>query len=174
MGRQNKVPALRPDRRRTFCEDGAQRHRVWPDGRVRGRVEHSAARQCRAAHRVTTPKRRRYANRSIISTISICETAEVWRRGSVVASWLLDLTAPALSKSPTLATFGARIGFGRRSLDNQCRDRGRRAGAGAQRCAVSALQLARRGGLRRQASVRDALRIRRTRGETEGVTIATL
>ena len=32
--------------------------------------------------------------------------AEVWRRGSVVASWLLDLTAHALSESPTLDDFG--------------------------------------------------------------------
>ena len=35
--------------------------------------------------------------------------AEVWRRGSVVASWLLDLTAEALAKSPTLAEFSGRV-----------------------------------------------------------------
>jgi len=35
--------------------------------------------------------------------------AEVWRRGSVVASWLLDLTAHALSVSPDLAGFGGRV-----------------------------------------------------------------
>jgi 6-phosphogluconate dehydrogenase len=39
----------------------------------------------------------------------IPEVAEVWRRGSVVASWLLDLTADALAKSPTLENFGGRV-----------------------------------------------------------------
>ncbi len=34
---------------------------------------------------------------------------EVWRRGSVVASWLLDLTAMALAKDPTLADFTGRV-----------------------------------------------------------------
>jgi len=38
--------------------------------------------------------------------IPVPEVAEVWRRGSVVASWLLDLTAHALSESPTLDDFG--------------------------------------------------------------------
>ncbi len=35
--------------------------------------------------------------------------AEVWRRGSVVSSWLLDLTAAALHESPTLDEFGGRV-----------------------------------------------------------------
>ena len=35
--------------------------------------------------------------------------AEVWRRGSVIASWLLDLTAAALHKDPALATFDGRV-----------------------------------------------------------------
>jgi len=35
--------------------------------------------------------------------------AEVWRRGSVVASWLLDLTAKALHQDPELAGFGGRV-----------------------------------------------------------------
>ena len=35
--------------------------------------------------------------------------AEVWRRGSVVASWLLDLTAIALLQSPDLADFSGRV-----------------------------------------------------------------
>jgi 6-phosphogluconate dehydrogenase len=35
--------------------------------------------------------------------------AEVWRRGSVVASWLLDLTAVALSESPELEEFTGRV-----------------------------------------------------------------
>jgi 6-phosphogluconate dehydrogenase len=35
--------------------------------------------------------------------------AEVWRRGSVIASWLLDLTAIALVKDPALAAFSGRV-----------------------------------------------------------------
>jgi 6-phosphogluconate dehydrogenase len=35
--------------------------------------------------------------------------AEVWRHGSVVSSWLLDLTAAALSQSPDLANFAGRV-----------------------------------------------------------------
>jgi 6-phosphogluconate dehydrogenase len=34
---------------------------------------------------------------------------EVWRRGSVIASWLLDLTATALVESPELAEFSGRV-----------------------------------------------------------------
>ena len=41
--------------------------------------------------------------------IDVSEVAEVWRRGSVVASWLLDLTAAALAESPELAEFAGRV-----------------------------------------------------------------
>jgi len=41
--------------------------------------------------------------------INTAEVAEVWRRGSVVASWLLDLTADALHASPTLDEFAGRV-----------------------------------------------------------------
>ncbi len=41
--------------------------------------------------------------------IPIAEVAEVWRRGSVVASWLLDLTANALLEDPELERFGGRV-----------------------------------------------------------------
>ena len=37
------------------------------------------------------------------------DIAEVWRRGSVIASWLLDLTAAALAKDPALAQFEGRV-----------------------------------------------------------------
>jgi 6-phosphogluconate dehydrogenase len=37
------------------------------------------------------------------------EVAEVWRRGSVVASWLLDLTATALNADPKLDGFAGRV-----------------------------------------------------------------
>ncbi len=39
----------------------------------------------------------------------IRDVAEVWRRGSVVASWLLDLTASALTRSPDLGGFSGRV-----------------------------------------------------------------
>ena len=37
------------------------------------------------------------------------DVAEVWRRGSVIASWLLDLTASSLLEDPQLAKFGGRV-----------------------------------------------------------------
>src|SRR5215510_5769443 len=37
------------------------------------------------------------------------DVAEVWRRGSVIASWLLDLTATALVQDPALETFAGRV-----------------------------------------------------------------
>jgi 6-phosphogluconate dehydrogenase len=37
------------------------------------------------------------------------DVAEVWRRGSVIASWLLDLAASALAGDPQLAKFGGRV-----------------------------------------------------------------
>ncbi|GLS21207.1 6-phosphogluconate dehydrogenase [Labrys miyagiensis] len=40
---------------------------------------------------------------------NLAEVAEVWRRGSVIASWLLDLTAAALIEDPALAKFQGRV-----------------------------------------------------------------
>jgi len=44
------------------------------------------------------PAERRY-------DLDLADIAEVWRRGSVVSSWLLDLTASALAEDPTLAKY---------------------------------------------------------------------
>jgi 6-phosphogluconate dehydrogenase len=41
--------------------------------------------------------------------LDVAEIAEVWRRGSVVASWLLDLTAAAMLEDPELEGFGGRV-----------------------------------------------------------------
>jgi 6-phosphogluconate dehydrogenase len=41
--------------------------------------------------------------------LDLGEVAEVWRRGSVIASWLLDLTAGALVKDPKLSQFAGRV-----------------------------------------------------------------
>jgi 6-phosphogluconate dehydrogenase len=41
--------------------------------------------------------------------LDLPEVAEVWRRGSVVGSWLLDLTAAAMVESPDLSDFAGRV-----------------------------------------------------------------
>jgi 6-phosphogluconate dehydrogenase len=41
--------------------------------------------------------------------LNVADIAELWRRGSVVASWLLDLTAHALAKNPDLSHFEGRV-----------------------------------------------------------------
>jgi len=41
--------------------------------------------------------------------LDLAAVTEVWRRGSVIASWLLDLTAASLVKSPTLEDFSGRV-----------------------------------------------------------------
>jgi 6-phosphogluconate dehydrogenase len=41
--------------------------------------------------------------------LNLRDIAEVWRRGSVVASWLLDLTAAALVEDPALSKFAGRV-----------------------------------------------------------------
>ncbi|HET9077389.1 MAG TPA: 6-phosphogluconate dehydrogenase (decarboxylating), partial [Acidimicrobiales bacterium] len=48
------------------------------------------------------PERYRY-------DLNLADIAEVWRRGSVIASWLLDLTAHALRQDPQLETFAGRV-----------------------------------------------------------------
>jgi 6-phosphogluconate dehydrogenase len=53
-------------------------------------------------------------------SIDVAEVAEVWRRGSVVASWLLDLSARALADAPDLGGFKGRVsdsGEGRWTVD---------------------------------------------------------
>jgi 6-phosphogluconate dehydrogenase len=52
----------------------------------------------RAAGGANVPEDQRY-------DLNLADIAEVWRRGSVVASWLLDLTASALAESPNLEEF---------------------------------------------------------------------
>ena len=54
----------------------------------------------------TTPLRDPWAYRY---SIDIAEVAEVWRRGSVVGSWLVDLTADALARTPKLEGFAGRV-----------------------------------------------------------------
>jgi len=54
----------------------------------------------------TTPLRNPEAHQY---DLNLADVAEVWRRGSVIASWLLDLTAIALADDPQLADFSGRV-----------------------------------------------------------------
>jgi 6-phosphogluconate dehydrogenase len=65
-------------------------------GNQRGRVEDAETAPLR------DPRYYRYE-------IDVTQVAEVWRRGSVVASWLLNLTAAALAESPDLEEFKGRV-----------------------------------------------------------------
>jgi 6-phosphogluconate dehydrogenase len=65
-----------------------------------------AGKQSRASDAETTPLREPQYYQYDIDTRDV---AEVWRRGSVVASWLLDLTAAALVDDPELAGFTGRV-----------------------------------------------------------------
>jgi 6-phosphogluconate dehydrogenase len=56
----------------------------------------------RGAGGPSVPEELRYA-------LDLKEIAELWRRGSVVSSWLLDLTAAALAKDPGLDTFSGAV-----------------------------------------------------------------
>ena len=104
--------------------------------------------------------------------IDTTEVAEVWRRGSVVGSWLLDLTAAALHESPTLEEFAGRVsdsGEGRWTSIAAIEE-GVPA-PGAHDRALLALRLAQHGRLREPAALRDAQAVRRPRRE-DGVDVA--
>jgi 6-phosphogluconate dehydrogenase len=48
-------------------------------------------------------------NPDLTYDINLADVAEVWRRGSVISSWLLDLAAAALAEDPQLAKFTGRV-----------------------------------------------------------------
>ena len=104
------VAALRAERCRPLREDGPQRDRVRADGCLCRGPEHLEARQRRLLARtedaetapLRDPKYYQYE-------LDLPDIAEVWRRGSVIASWLLDLTAAALVADPELAQFEGRV-----------------------------------------------------------------
>jgi 6-phosphogluconate dehydrogenase len=77
----------------------------------------NVGRQTRTADAETTPLR---DPEYYQYDFDLADVAEVWRRGSVVASWLLDLTAAALAGDPTLKGFTGHVsdsGEGRWTLD---------------------------------------------------------
>ena len=66
----------------------------------------NVGRRSRAADAETTPLR---APEHYQYDLDLRDITEVWRRGSVIASWLLDLTAASLIKDPTLSEFSGRV-----------------------------------------------------------------
>jgi len=77
----------------------------------------NVGKQTHAADAETTPLR----NPKLYQyDFNLTDVAEVWRRGSVIASWLLDLTANALLGDPELKKFAGRVsdsGEGRWTID---------------------------------------------------------
>jgi 6-phosphogluconate dehydrogenase len=70
-------------------------------------IKHAdVGRHQRAADAETAPLRDPDA---YVYEIDVPEVAEVWRRGSVIGSWLIDLTADALARSPDLDEFSGRV-----------------------------------------------------------------
>ena len=70
-------------------------------------IKHAnVGKQTHAVDAETTPLRDAWAYQY---DIDVAEVAEVWRRGSVVSSWLVDLTASALARSPELEEFSGRV-----------------------------------------------------------------
>jgi 6-phosphogluconate dehydrogenase len=66
----------------------------------------NVGKQQRAADAERTPLRN---PEHYLYDLNIADIAEVWRRGSVISSWLLDLAALSLLDSPDLAKFAGRV-----------------------------------------------------------------
>jgi 6-phosphogluconate dehydrogenase len=66
----------------------------------------NAGKQTRVVDAETTPLR---SPEHYQYDLNLADIAELWRRGSVVASWLLDLTAIALAENPTLENFSGHV-----------------------------------------------------------------
>ena len=110
VARRAGLAALRPERRRALREDGPQRHRVRADGGLRRGPERAGE----GRHRLGDPRRRRRDGAAAHPEyyqydLDLAAVTEVWRRGSVVASWLLDLTAQALAVDPHLDAFEGHV-----------------------------------------------------------------
>ena len=66
----------------------------------------NSGKQQRTVDAETTPLRQ---PELYLYDLNLADIAEVWRRGSVIASWLLDLAATVLLESPDLAKFAGRV-----------------------------------------------------------------
>ena len=98
------LPVLRAGGVRAFRQDDPQWHRVRHHAGVRRGLRHHAQCADLEGTRRGAPLRRCH----------LADIAEVWRRGSVVSSWLLDLTAMALAEDPTLSNFTGDVQDSRR------------------------------------------------------------
>ena len=98
--------------------------------------------------------------------LDLHQVAEIWRNGSVVRSWLLDLTAIALKENPDSGwhrTVCSR--FRRRTMDRGRSDRSERSGPGDHACADCAPRVARFGFVRSEDAVGDAKSVWRARNQ---------
>ena len=101
--------------------------------------------------------------------LDIAAVTELWRRGSVISSWLLDLTAEALHETPELDEYAGHVsdsGEGRWTVQAAVEEGV--PDAGARRLAVQPVRLPRRGRLRRPRPLRDAQGLRRPPREEPG------
>ena len=104
---------------------------------------------------------------STATNLTSPKSAEVWRRSSVIGSWLLDLTAAALRTNPELSSFEGHVsdsGEGRWTLQAAIDE-------GVPAPVISAalfgrFEFARASGIRGQALIGDAIRVRRPYRET--------
>src|SRR5206468_5021810 len=101
--------------------------------------------------------------------LNLSDTAEVWRRGSVIASWLLDFSAAALLQDPTLAGFEGRVsdsGEGRWTIKAAIDEA---VPVPVLSAGLPAVQLARRVRFPGQVAFGHAAPVRWTRREAQGV-----
>ncbi len=158
---------------RPLREDGAQRHRVRPDGRLRRRTQHPPQRERRRGRaRRWTPRPRRW---STPSTTSSTSTLPRWPRSGGGAASSAPGSRPDRGrpqKSPDLSDFeGASPTPARAAGLRSPRSRGRPR-RGAHHRPLLALRLPQPRRLRRPRAVRDAQQLRRARRE-EGVDLST-
>jgi len=95
---------------RSFRQDGAQRNRVRNYGGLRGGL--SILRSANAGNEQTAQPMRKLRHCATPSTISTTESERhrgSLRRGSVIASWLLDLTAGALLRTQIFSKFAGHV-----------------------------------------------------------------
>ena len=96
--RRAGLSPCRAERRRPFRQDDPQRHRIRDDAGLSPRASTS----CEHAEPERLPQEQRL-------DLDLADIAEVWRRGSVVTSWLLDLTAAALAAGPELGGYSGHV-----------------------------------------------------------------
>ena len=100
-------------------------------------------------------------------SLDLADIAEVWRRGSVIASWLLDLTAEALLAEPDLGQFTGRVSdSGEGRWTSLAAIEAGSAGDTSHRGPLLVLRIPGRGVVRRPVAVRRAKRLRRPRGDS--------